>query len=105
MRKHRVLVMAMTLVGVGLLAVAVFGPATGLAVFTEIKSRATRFRSLLGSSEPADAVLEHRPGGGRVGGREERQHEHVAVPEDMAAVARPGESTQRHTVSRMSSSS
>ena len=39
-----------------------------------------------GRREPAQPILEHRPRRARVRRREERQHENVAVPEDVATV-------------------
>ena len=47
--------------------------------------------SLERGREAAQSVLEHRARRSRVGRGEEREHEDVAVPEDVPAVCRPGQ--------------
>ena len=47
-----------------------------------------------GRGQASQPVLEHRPRGRRVGRGEERQHEDVAVPEHVAAVAGPAQAAR-----------
>ena len=54
-------------------------------------SRPSRRAACARRRQPADPVLEHRARGGGMGRGEERQHEDVAVPEDVAAVGGPAE--------------
>ena len=44
--------------------------------------------------QAADAVLEHRPGGGGVDRRQRRENEHVGVPEHVSAIGRTGQAAR-----------